>query len=80
MLPGIVISFIFIMCPLNPSTCLPAGRQGGVSGARSGQTENALFSKIEGRKMFCKKKDLYFDGEAPLEDVSHSFFYKIVDF
>jgi hypothetical protein len=30
--------------------------------------------------MFCKKKDLYFEGQALLKNVSHSFFYKIVDF
>jgi hypothetical protein len=30
--------------------------------------------------MFCKKKDLYLDGEAQLKNVSHSFFYEIVDF
>jgi hypothetical protein len=38
------------------------------------------FLEIEGRKIFCKKKDLHSDGEALLKNVSHSFFYKIVDF
>jgi len=30
--------------------------------------------------MVCKKKELYLDGETQLKNVSHSLFYKIVDF